>query len=89
MAHLKNWENNAINAVEFDDQYDQFRDYRGIVESHRESLMNICTGAITNYTNLNQQTSILYNVWNEFIKRCNLLTAVSDLHNKATGFAAN
>ncbi len=89
MAHLKNWENNAINAAEFDDQYNKFREYRGIAESQRESLINICTEATTNYTNLNQQTSVLYNVWNEFIKRFNLLAAVSDLHNKATGFTAN
>lgn len=89
MAHSKNWEKNAINVVEFDDQYNKFLDYRGIAERHRESLMNICTETITNYNNLNHQTSTLFNVWNEFIKRCNLLTIVSDLHNQAIGFTAN
>lgn len=89
MAHLKNWEENSINAVEFDDQYDKFREYREVAESHRDSLIDACTATITNYTNLNQETFILYNVWNEFIKRCNLLIVVSDLHNNATGFTAN
>ena len=89
LTQLKNWENNTINGAEFDEQYNKFREYRALAENQRESLISICTDATTNYTNLNQRTSVLYNVWNEFIKRCNLLTTVSDLHNKATGFAAN
>jgi prefoldin subunit 5 len=89
MAHLKNWEKNSINAAEFDDQYDKFIDYRGLTESHRESLIDACTGTITNNANLNEQTSILYNVWKEFTKRCNLLIIVSELHNNAIGFTAN
>jgi hypothetical protein len=88
-SHLANWENNSINAVVFDEQFDQFRDFRTRIESDRETLMIFCQEALTNYTNLNLETTGLYNVWNEFIKRCDLLVAMSDLNNKATGFTEN
>ena len=89
MNHISNWEKNAINSVAFDEQFDKFREYRTGMENHRESLMSRCTAAMDNYTNLNLKTTALYNVWNEFIKRCTLLTKVSDLHTKATGFTEN
>lgn len=89
MAHMANWENNAINSVVFDEQYDKFREYRGVVETHNENKMDVCTEAMTNYSNLNLQATTLFNVWNEFVKRYSLLTTVSDLHTKATGFTEN
>jgi DNA repair exonuclease SbcCD ATPase subunit len=89
MDHISNWENNAINCVAFDDQFDKFREYRAAVETQRESLLSACTKAMNNYIDLNHQTTALFKVWNEFIKRCELLTKVSDLHTKATGFTEN
>ena len=89
MAHMANWENNAINSVDFDDQFDKFRGYRGVVETHNESKMDVCTEAMTNYSKLNLESNTLVNVWNEFTKRCTLLTTVADLHTKATGFTDN
>jgi uncharacterized protein YkvS len=89
LAHITNWENNAINSVDFDDQFNNFREYRGVVETHNESKMDACTEAMTNYSNLNLESNTLVNVWNEFTKRCSLLKTVSDLHTKATGFAEN
>jgi hypothetical protein len=89
MAHIVNSENNAIDSVDFDYQFDKFREYRGVVETHNESKMDVCTEAMSNYSKLNLESNILVNVWNEFTKRCTLLTAVSDLHTKATGFTDN
>lgn len=89
MDHISNWKNNSINCAAFDDQFNKFREYRSAVETQRENLLSACTKAMDNYTNLNLQTTALYKVWNEFVKRCDLLTKVSDLHNKATGFTEN
>jgi hypothetical protein len=89
MDHVVNWESNSINSVVFDRQFNNFKEYRSEMESHREVLISSCEEVMTNYTNLNLQTTTLYNVWNEFIKRCDLLATMSDIHNKATGFTAN
>jgi len=89
MKHLENGENNSIDSVAFDRQFDDFRDYRTIIESQRQGLTDLCEEAITNYTNLNLETSALYNCWNEFIKRNELLKTLHDLHSQATGFAQN
>ena len=89
MDHLANWENNAIDGVDFDQQFDKFREYRAAIEDQRETLISSCQEVMTKYTNLNLQTSTLYNVWNEFVKRFDLLTSMSDLRNKATGFTEN
>lgn len=87
--HSANWENNSIDIAAFDRQFDQFRAYRTAVESQRENLMSECDSAMDNYTNLNNETTALYNVWHEFIKRSDLLARMSDLHTKATGFTEN
>lgn len=89
MDHMANSENNAIDAVSFDEQFDQFKEYANPVTNQCEYLLQSCDTALTNYTNLNNQTTTLYNVWNEFIKRCDLLVAMSDLHNDAMGFNIN
>jgi hypothetical protein len=59
------------------------------LESYRESLVEESESAMTNYTNLNNESTALYNVWNEFIKRIDLLTKMADLQNNATGFTEN
>jgi hypothetical protein len=89
MDHLNNSENNAIDAVAFDEQFDQFRGYATSKVEQREVLLQSCDSVLINYTNLNNQTTTLYNVWNEFIKRCDLLVAMADLHNDAMGFNIN
>ena len=89
MDHLKNWENNAIDAVDFDQQLNQFKDYANPTLARRDDLLQACDNVLINYTNLNNQTTTLYNVWNEFIKRCDLLVAISDLNNGAPEFNAN
>ena len=88
-AHSINWENNAINIVTFEDEYARFLNYRTVHEDRRTSLMNFCDSALNNYTNLNLQTNSLYNVWKEFIKRCNLLRTLAELHAKVLGINNN
>jgi hypothetical protein len=88
MDHLAN-ESNAINPVAFDTQFDQFREYACARESQREDLLNTCDEMMNNYTKLNLQTTTLYNVWNEFTKRNDLLIKIYLLHNKVTGFTEN
>ena len=82
-AHSVKWENNAINIAEFDDEYQHFLSFRNVKEDHRTTLMNLCENTIVNYSNLNLQTTTLYNVWKEFLKRCSLLRAMADLHANA------
>ena len=89
MDHMENSENNAIDAVAFDEQFDQFRGYATSKVEQREALLQSCDSVLINYTNLNNQTTTLYNVWNEFIKRCDLLIAMSDLHDGTMTFNAN
>lgn len=89
MVHITNWENNSINAVAFDKQFNDFREFSGLLESHRETLLDECDEAMTNYTNLNLESTNLFNVWKEFIKRCGLLTAMYNVHNDAVGFTNN
>jgi hypothetical protein len=86
--HLAN-ESNAINPVAFDNQFDQFREYACARESQREDLLNTCDEMMNNYTKLNLQTTTLYNTWNEFSKRYDLLIKIYLLHNKVTGFTEN
>lgn|SRR6185312_9684474 len=88
-THIANWENNALNSVVFDGHFDKFREYTTEIENQREVLIAECEEAMTNYTTLNLETSAVYNVWNEFVKRYDLLTTISDLQNRATGFTEN
>jgi uncharacterized coiled-coil DUF342 family protein len=87
--HAQNWENNTVNIVDFDRQFDQFREFTTAMESYKESLVSESESAMTNYTNLNNESTALYNVWNEFIKRTDLLAKMADLQNNATGFTEN
>lgn len=87
--HSINWENNTIDTEAFDRQFNQFREYTTAMESQRETLMSECESAMDNYTNLNNETTALYNVWHEFIKRSDLLARMFDLHTKAIGFTEN
>lgn len=89
MDHINNGKNNSINAVAFDEQFNSFREFSGVLESQREELLNECEEAMNNYTNLNLECINLFNVWKEFIKRCNLLTAMYNVHNDAVGFTDN
>jgi len=89
MDHMENSENNAIDPVAFDEQFDQFRGYATSKVEQREVLLQSCDSVLINYTNLNNQTTTLYNVWNEFLKRYDLLIAMSDLHNGAMVFNVN
>lgn len=89
LAHSQNWENNSINIVDFDNEYDTFLSHRSVQEDRRKSLMSFCDNAMNNYTNLNLETTTLYNVWKEFIKRSNLLRSVAELHTNATRFTNN
>ena len=88
-THSVNWENNSINIVTFEDEYDRFCIYRDVQEERRVSLMDFCDKAITNYTSLNLQTTTLYNVWKEFLKRCDLLRTMADLHANALAINNN
>ncbi|HEY5407050.1 MAG TPA: hypothetical protein VIJ92_08180 [Ginsengibacter sp.] len=88
-AHSANWETNSINIVTFEDEYEKFHSYRSVREDNRVGLMDYCDKTISNYTSLNLQTTTLYNVWNEFVKRCNLLRAMADLHANALAIGIN
>jgi hypothetical protein len=89
MNHAVNWENNAIDIVDFDQKFDQFREYLPTTQSYREYLVEESESAMTNYTNLNNESTALYNLWNEFTKRSHLLVKMSHLKNDATGFTEN
>ena len=89
LDHINNWENNSINAVVFDQQFDQFREYAGVIETRCDDLLQACDRQVTNYTLLNNQTTTLYNVWDEFLKRCDLLIAMADLHSGTMIFNVN
>jgi hypothetical protein len=89
LDHISNWQNNSIDAAAFDEQVDHFREFRTALESEREVLLKGCEETMDNYINLNQQTTTLFDVWSEFLKRCNLLTALYNLHNDAVGFTEN
>jgi hypothetical protein len=88
MDHLAN-KNNAIDPVAFDSQFNAFREYASKKEGLRETMKDTCDELMDNYTNLNLQTTTLYNVWNEFMKRYDLLSKMYVLHHKATGFTEN
>ena len=89
MNHSANWENNAINTSDFDRQFNQFRKFATMMENRREFLVAESESVMDNYNNLNNETTALYNLWNELIKRTDLLARMSDLHNKTTGFTEN
>ena len=89
MDHIENSENNAIDPVAFDEQFNQFKGYANSVANQCEHLLHSCDNVLTNYTNLNNQTTTIYNVWNEFLKRYDLLIAMSDLHNGAMEINVN
>lgn len=89
MDHIENSENNAIDPVAFDEQFNEFKGYASSIVEQRETLLQSCGSVLINYTNLNNQTTTLYNVWNEFLKRYDLLIAMSDLHNGAMEINVN
>jgi len=81
-AHSANWQINTIDIAAFEDEYEKFISYRTVHEERRETLMDFCDATLNNYSKLNLETTTLYNVWNEFLKRCKLLRAVANLHSQ-------
>jgi len=89
MAHSKNWERNSIDIVAFDREADNFRGSRTIYKDRRETLLDHCRQTLDNYKTLNLETEVLYKMWEEFLKRCNLIRAIAALQEQATGFTPN
>ncbi|KAA9037208.1 hypothetical protein FW778_17425 [Ginsengibacter hankyongi] len=82
VAHSANWQINTINIAAFEDEFEKFHSYRNVYEKRRETLMEFCDSTLDNYSKLNQQSTTLYNLWKEFLKRCKLLRAVAELHSQ-------
>ena len=81
-AHSVNWEINTINIAAFEDEFEKFHSYKSVYERRRESFIEFCDSTLNNYSKLNQQTTNLYNLWKEFLKRCKLLRTVADLRSQ-------
>lgn len=87
--HIENWQENSINTVYFDKQFDKFREFISFKEKNRDVLIDESRDIMIDYGSLTLETKALYDAWNEFTKRCDLLAAISDLHTKLSGFAEN
>lgn len=88
-SHTKNREKNSIDIVHFAQEYKNFLSYRKVYGDRRRSLMNSCDGVLENYTRLNLENVTLYNVWAEFLKRCDLLRSVAALHSQVLSINNN
>ncbi len=82
---INNYEINSINIVCYDDEYERFLSYRDGLADRRKMLSDLCDAALENYTKLNLENTAIYNVWEEFTKRCNLLRTVAGLHGAIIG----
>jgi hypothetical protein len=89
LNHSHHYEINSINIVDFDDEYNNFLEYRGSCEDRRKTLLDYCDEVLENYTRLNLENTTLYNVWAEFLKRCDLLRKVAVLHSGVIGGTYN
>lgn len=88
-AHSANWQINTINIAAFEDEFEKFHSYRNVYEKRRETLMEFCDSTLDNYSKLNEQSTTLYNLWKEFLKRCKFLRAVADLHSQTIVISNN
>ena len=80
-AHSQNYEINTIDIVSLHIDYEKFCSSRDLCEERRDGFMNECDKVLNNYNTLNLETNALYNLWAEFIKRCELIQVVATLHH--------
>ena len=72
--HSKNYKINSINICEFDAEKERFHTYRSVHKDHSDGVSRMQDGYVLDYNTLMLQTEMEYGIWNEFVKRLDLLT---------------
>jgi hypothetical protein len=87
--HSADYINNSIDIVEFEKEHEMFYAYTSVHEDRRRNLIATCHKALDNYNMLHAETTALFGIWDEFLKRCSLLRIVANLHAKALVISNN
>ena len=74
MTHSRNYEINAIDVCSFDDEKERFQIFLGVHKDHSDGISRMQNDYVLDYNTLMLQTEMEYGIWNEFVKRLDLLT---------------
>jgi hypothetical protein len=83
-VHNQHYLINTIDIVSLDSDLEDFRLIQNINEKRRITFMDLCDDILVAYNDFNLETNTLYGVWNEFLKRCELMQVVSNLRSSQT-----
>lgn len=87
--HNKHYTSNTIDIVSLDDDFQNYLITQNLYEERRNSFIDSCNTVLNSYTILNLETNLLYGVWNEFLKRCELMQVVAALQSSKISSSAN
>lgn len=73
-VHCRNYKINSIDVCEFDAEKNRFQTYRSVYKDHSNDISRMQNGYVLDYNKLMLQTEIEYGIWNEFVKRLDLIT---------------
>jgi len=88
-AHSRNWQNNGIDILAFENEFANFHSHRDVHAKRRDTLLDFCDKTLNNYATLNLESTAIFDVWAEFLKRCQLIRAIAALQQQAIGFTQN
>ncbi len=74
MIHTRNYEINSIDVCSFDDETERFRSFVSVHKDHSDGISRMQNDYVLDYNILMLQTEMEYGIWNEFVKRLDLLT---------------
>ena len=74
LIHSQNYATNSIDVCTFDDETERFRTYVSVHKDHSDGISRMQDGYVSDYNTLMLQTEMEYGIWNEFVKRLDLLT---------------
>jgi len=77
LTHSQHYETNAIDIVSFDKADEQFKTYLRVVRDSNNSAMDYMNRVINNYNTLMLETELQYKLFEEFIKRVELLKKIT------------
>ncbi len=71
--HSRNYETNSIDICSFDTEREHFQNFLSVHKDHSDSINRMQDGYVSDYNTLMLQTEMEYGIWNEFVKRLDLL----------------
>ena len=72
--HFRKYKTNAIDTNSYSEEKERFQTFLSVTKEHSDSINRMHDGYVSDYNILMLQTEMEYGIWNEFVKRLDLLT---------------